>query len=324
LGKNFGGKMKKLVLFPFLVMLTISIASNSSAQSYPGSFTRVGFGAKGMALGNSISATTTGNVYPFYNPALATFQTGGSAAASVSLMSLGRQINIFSYTQGVKPTAGLAAGIMNATVSNIDGRDADGQHTTDLSTSENLFFFSFGNRFADNFSLGLSLKVYYYKLYSSMSSTSVGFDFGGIYEPTNNLSLGLAITDVGESYHWDSSALYGTSGSNFKTDFPHIIRVGLSYNLPIYNISASAQYDIAPSPLSALRIGIEYAPFNLLDLRGGFSAFNEQLLGTKVYFSFGFGAKISFLDFTPEVNYAYNSEPFSPYGIQTVTIIFGF
>lgn len=316
--------MKKLVLFLSLLMLIISIVNSSLAQSYPGSFTSIGFGARGIALGNSISATTTGNVYPFYNPALATFQIGGSVAASVSLMSLDRQVNIFTYTQGLKPTAGLAAGIMNATVSNIDGRDADGLHTTDFSTSENLFFFSFGNRFADNFSLGLSLKVYYYRLYSSISSTSVGFDFGGIYKPVDNLSLGLAVTDVGESYHWDSSSLYGTSGSNFKTDFPHVIRVGMSYNIPEYNVSASAQYDIAPTPLSALRFGIEYAPFDLLSIRGGVSAFNEQLLGTKFNYAFGFGARVSFLDLTPEVNYAYTSEPFSPYGIQTVTIIFGF
>lgn len=304
--------------------LLLMLCSVSFAQSYPGSFARIGLNAKGMSLGNSLSAVTTGNVYTFYNPALASFQDGGSVSASVALLSLDRQLNVLTYTQGVKPTAGISFGIINATVSNIDGRDNDGVHTTNLSTSENLFYFSFSNRFMEKLSLGVSLKMYYYKLYSSLTSTSIGFDFGGVYQFSNSFSIGVAATDIGESYHWDSSKLYGTDGSNFTTPFPHVFRIGAAYNMPQYNLSVSAQYDIAPAPLSALRAGIEFTPLDVLALRAGLSAGNEQYVGTKVTPSFGFGAKLVFLDFTPEINYAYVFEPFTPYGIQTLTLIFGF
>ncbi|MCL5267831.1 MAG: hypothetical protein M1469_06995 [Bacteroidetes bacterium] len=309
--------MKKIVL----VLLFYSV---TFAQSYPGSFARIGLNAKGMSLGNAISAMTTGNVYPFYNPALASFQHDGSVSASVSLMSLNRQLNVITYTQGLAPTAGLALGVINGTVSNIDGRDADGVHTSNLSTSEDLLFFSFSNQFVNAFSLGVSLKMYYYNLYSGMSATTIGFDFGGLYKPTDYLSIAFVATDIGESYHWDSSKLYGTDGSNFSTPFPHIFKVAASYSLPAIHSSVMAEYDIAPSPLNGIRGGVEFSPLDVLVLRAGFAATNEQYVGTKVTPTFGFGAKIAFLDLTPQLDYAYVSEPFSPYGIQTVSLIFEF
>ncbi|MCL4540331.1 MAG: hypothetical protein M1378_12185, partial [Bacteroidetes bacterium] len=263
-------------------------------------------------------------VYPFYNPALASFQHDGSVSASVSLMSLNRQLNVITYTQGLAPTAGLALGVINGTVSNIDGRDADGVHTSNLSTSEDLLFFSFSNQFVNAFSLGVSLKMYYYNLYSGMSATTIGFDFGGLYKPTDYLSIAFVATDIGESYHWDSSKLYGTDGSNFSTPFPHIFKVAASYSLPAIHSSVMAEYDIAPSPLNGIRGGVEFSPLDVLVLRAGFAATNEQYVGTKVTPTFGFGAKIAFLDLTPQLDYAYVSEPFSPYGIQTVSLIFEF
>ncbi len=306
------------------IILSLFVCSAAVAQSYPGSFSRIGLNAKGMALGNSISAMTEGNVYTYYNPALASFQEGGDVSGSVSLLSLDRQLNVITYTQGLKPTAGFSVGLINANVSNIDGRDADGVHTSTLSTNEYLAFFSFSNQFTPGLSLGLSLKMYYYNLYSGMTATGLGFDFGGLYKVTGALSVGVVVTDVGVQYHWDSSNLYGTDGSNFISKFPHVLKVGASYDFPILNSVLSAEYDSGPSSLSGFRAGVEYAPLAILVIRAGISTSNQLHLGTVVTPSFGFGAKIGFLDFTPEINYAYVSEPFTPYGTQTISLMFGF
>ena len=278
-----------------------------------------------MSLGNSISADVTGNVYTYYNPALASFQDGGSVAASVGLFSLDRQLNVLTYTQGLKPTAGLSLGIINATVSNIPETDFDGVQTGSLSTSENLFFFCFANKFSENFSLGLSLKLYYYHLYSDISSTAIGFDLGALYKATDFLSLAVVATDLGEEYHWDSSSLYGTDGSDFRTPFPHIFKIGAAYRLPLWNSSISAEYDISnSSSLNGIKAGLEIYPVEFFSIRGGFFAANEENVGTEVAPTLGFGAKVSFLSFAPEINYAYVAEPFTPYGIQTISLIFGF
>ncbi|MFZ1081062.1 MAG: hypothetical protein WAO19_03965 [Candidatus Kryptoniota bacterium] len=307
------------------LFLILILCSASFAQSDPGSFARIGLNAEGMSLGNSITAVTSGNVYTYYNPALASFQDGGSIAASVAMLSLNRQLNVLTYTQGLKPTAGLSLGIINATVSDIDGRDIDGVHTSNLSTSENLIFFSFSNRFTEGLSFGMSIKVYYYDLYSGITSTSVGFDLGAAYKLTDALSVALVATDLGEEYHWDSSSLYGTDGSNFMSKFPNVFKIGASYKLPIINSTISAEYDIATSSsLSGVRAGLEISPIDILSLRAGFSSSNQQFVGTQITPSFGFGAKVPFLNFTPEINYAYVSEPFTPYGIQTLSLIIGF
>ena len=243
----------------------------------------------------------------------------------MALLSLDRQLNVLTYTQGLKPGAGLSAGIINARVSNIDERDVNGAHTGDLSTGENLFFFSFSNEFIEGFSLGVSLKLYYYSLYTGISSTAIGFDFGGLYKVNDFLSFALVATDLGEEYHWDSSSLYGTDGSDFRTPFPHIFKIGAACKLPILNSSLSAEYDIATSSsLSGIKAGLEIHPIDLVSIRGGFSAGNQENVGTQVTPTFGFGVRGQFLDFAPEINYAYVVEPFSPSSIQTISLILGF
>ncbi len=307
------------------IFLTLLISSVAVAQtSYPGSFARIGLNAKGMAMGNSISAMPEGNVYTYYNPALASYQDGGTISGSVALMSLGRQLNVLTYTQGVKPTAGFSVGLINAHVGNIDGRDADGVHTSTLSTNQYLAYFSFSNRFLPDLSIGLTLKMYYYDLYSGLTSSAFGMDAGVLYRPTMFLSLAAVVTDMGAQYHWDSSKLYGTDGSNFVTQFPHILKLGASYDLPIINTLVTAEYDIAPGSLKGIRAGIEYSPLPLIVLRAGFISSNQLNIGTVITPSFGFGAKIELLDFAPEIDYAYVSEPFTPYGIQTISLMFGF
>ncbi len=306
------------------IIMSLLFCSVAFAQSYPGSFSRIGLNAKGMALGNSISAMPEGNVYTYYNPALASFQMGGSISGSVALMSLGRQLNVITYTQGLRPGAGMSLGLINANVTNIDGRDADGAPTGNFSTSEYLAYFSFSNEFFSGFSVGVNLKMYYNNLYSGLTSTALGFDIGALYRVTNDLSLGAVVTDLGVKYHWDSSNLYGTDGSSFTSPFPHIVKLGASYDLPIFHSCVTAEYDIAPGALSGIRAGLEVSPIPLLALRAGLYTSNQLNLGTVVTPSFGFGAKIELLDFAPEINYAYVFEPYTPYGIQTISLMFGF
>jgi hypothetical protein len=316
-GKDSGVEMKTIILL--LALVSVSIA-----QTDPGSFARIGLNAKGMSLGNSISALSSGDVYTYYNPALSSFQNGGNISASVALLSLDRQLNVITYTTGLRRGAGLSVGIINGTVSNIDGRDVDGIHTSNLSTSENQIFFSFSNRFFNGFSIGLSLKLYYYSLYSGISSTAIGFDVGALYKATDFLSIAIVATDLGEQYHWDSSSLYGTDGSNFVTPFPHVFKIGAAYRLPILNSAITAEYDVSTSPsLNGLRAGIEVHPIDVIAIRGGFSAGNQQNVGTEITPTFGFGARVAFLGIAPEISYAYVAEPFSPYGIQTISINFG-
>ena len=127
-------------------MIVSAQSAVSDISSMPGSFSRLGFGARGMGMGNAMSAVIDGSLVSYYNPALAPFQVGNSFQTSYSILSLDRSLNFINYTRRfelgkkVNPDgtivprsiAGISVGIINAGVSNIDGRDSDGRKTGDL------------------------------------------------------------------------------------------------------------------------------------------------------------------------------------------------
>src|ERR1035437_1339064 len=186
----------------------------------PGSFSRFGFGARGMGMGNAMSSVTEGNLVSYYNPALSVFQEKNSFQTSYTFLSLDRSLNFLNFTRkfdfysskdSTKPrsTAGLSIGLINSGVSKIDGRDGDGIKTGDLLTSENQFFLGLANRFSEKVSVGVAFKLYYYKLYQQITATAFGLDFGLLYKISEHFNLALMISDLNSKYKWDSSPVYG-------------------------------------------------------------------------------------------------------------------
>jgi len=123
--------------FLFSILTFIGMAASpvdAQLAGTPGAFARLGFGARGMGMGNALTAVIDGDVASFYNPAVTPFLTERVAAVSYGLLSLDRSLNTLSYSQAIKPTAGFSFGIINAGVSKIDGRDGDGAQTGELFT----------------------------------------------------------------------------------------------------------------------------------------------------------------------------------------------
>jgi len=73
----------------------------SSISSLPGSFSRLGFGARGLGMGNAMSAVIEGNLVSYYNPALAVFQESNSFQTSYSFLSLDRSLNFINFTKQI-------------------------------------------------------------------------------------------------------------------------------------------------------------------------------------------------------------------------------
>ncbi len=76
--------MKKLLLIA--VLLTLA-ATEAHAQA-AGAFSRMGFGARGVAMSNALVADASGYASPYYNPALAPFIPRQSLDASAAFMTL--------------------------------------------------------------------------------------------------------------------------------------------------------------------------------------------------------------------------------------------
>jgi hypothetical protein len=318
LNSNEVSLKKFFILLLFFTLQIFAQPKFSRISSMPGAFSRMGFGARGIGMGNAMSAVTEGNLVSYYNPALSVFQDGNLFQTSYSFLSLDRSLNFLSFTKKFefssknKATAGISAGIINSGVGNIDGRDNDGFATGNLSTSENQFFIGFANRFSEKLALGLSVKFYYYKLYKQISSSSVGLDIGALYRINDHWNLSLMISDINSKYNWDSTPLYGQSGSNTNDRFPIMKKIGLSYSSITIGLIAAVEFENSNAGTNILRGGIEYNILGGLFLRAGVDQFNLSNSDFPAKPSFGFSYFQKFNSIIIGVDYAFMFEQYSP------------
>ncbi|MBI2417721.1 MAG: hypothetical protein HYV28_07425 [Ignavibacteriales bacterium] len=292
--------MKKVLMkntLQIVLLLVFCVIGKLAAQpvyektnSAPGEFSRMGFLPRGIAMGNATSAVIEGQLSSFYNPAVAVFQNKNSAQAAFSVLSLDRSLNYLSFTRRFdfyssrdtganrtpRSSAGFSAGVIASGVSDIDGRDNQGFKTEALSTSQNLYFFSFANRFSKKVAIGVTVKIYYYKLYKDVTSTGTGFDFGAIYKATDNLAFAATFMDINAKYKWDTSPIYGTDGTATTADFPLTIKLGSSYIFRFDdNSSLLTALELESNNLGRrlIRAGAEYQFMPELTLRAGLDNF---------------------------------------------------
>ncbi len=194
-----------------------------------GAFARLGFGARGMALGNALVADPSADVSPHYNPALLPSASGQRISASAALLSFDRELQFLEFTAPLGPTAGIGLSLTHAGVNDIDGRNADGARTETLSTDEFALSLAFGNRFADRVSVGTALTLYQSNLVPEVDPVrGFGIDIGVGVQATDRLHLAATVNDLLARYEWDASPIGGGS----HTDrFPLRVRLGASYTL---------------------------------------------------------------------------------------------
>jgi len=318
--------LKKLIIgFLFITAATAAQPQFSSINSMAGAFSRMGFGARGMGMGNGISAVKEGNLVSYYNPALSVFQEGNSFQTSYSILSLDRSLNFVNFTRkfemgstempdGTKKsrsTAGISAGLINAGVSGIEARDSQGKKYNELSTSENLFFVSLANKFSEKLAIGIAFKFYYYKLYEEVTSSGLGFDIGAIYSFNNALSFSLVLSDINSKYEWDTGGLYGQNGLKTTNKFPLLKKFGAAYKFAEQKLVIAAEIESSNAQSNYLKAGAEYNIFDGLFVRSGFDKLNLSNSDIPVRPSFGFSYFYTLNSLMIGIDYAFVIEPYS-------------
>lgn len=300
----------------------------SKISSMPGAFSRMGFGARGIGMGNTMSSIIEGNLVSYYNPALIIHQENNSFQTSYSFLSLDRSLNFINFTRrfeffsdksslikNPKPraTAGVSVGIINAGADKIDGRDRNGFKTEELSTSENQFFLGLAKKFSEKISFGVAIKFYYYKLYEKISATSVGFDIGGLYRINENWNVSAMISDINSKYKWDTSPVYELQGSNYEEKFPILRKVGISYRNKKLGLIASAEFENSNAESNIIRAGAEYNVIENFFVRAGIDQMNLMNSDFLPKPTFGFSYFKEIGNITFGVDYAFMVEQYSPF-----------
>jgi hypothetical protein len=306
------------ILISGLGIDSIRAQTSLTSAGMAGAPFRLGFGARGIGMGNSMSAITLGDINSYYNPALLPFQLDRIVLLSYGSLTFDRRLNFASYAQHVNPDAGISIGIINAGVSNIDGRDRDGQRTETYSTSENQFFLSFGVKPSSSLAIGVTTKVLYYSLYRDVSSTTVGLDFGALYSISDELHIAIVVQDVLSKYKWDTSRIYGQNGSSLDDKFPLRKRLGLSYSIQSLGVVLSTEGELMENE-SIVRFGAEIDLFSGLQLRGGIDQLRFAA-DISVKPSIGFSAQTEIGSWSPRFDYAYVFEPYSSSAMHFLTL----
>lgn len=311
--------MKAAAIIAVALLSTASRAQVSSPLGgKAGAPMRLGFGSEGIGMGNAMAGTMVRVKAGYYNPALVAYQETKDVFVSVGFLSLDRGLNFANFSTPLPPSAGLSIGLINAGVSGIDGRDADGRHTETFSTSENMFMLSFGARMEESFAVGITAKIHYYRLTSDMSSTTAGFDVGMVWLATAELAVGAILQDIGSKYRWDSMQRYGAQG-NVTTDyFPVRKRVGIGYRPAGLPLTAAAEGEWV-TEMFMVRIGAAFAPLESFAVRTGIDQIGiSHVLSPRP--SFGFGVRTSAGSWQSHLSYAIVLEPHGPHSMHMVTI----
>lgn len=321
--------MKNIIKL-IILFLTLSAASYSQLGGLPGAFSRMGYSSRGISMGNAVTAVNTGDISGLYNPALSSFQNEHMLSLSYSFLSLDRSLNFISYTKNFKlPNqseggAGITFAWINSGVGKIDGRDIDGFSIGELSTSENLFVFAPSIRVSDKIALGAGFRLYYSKLYEGITSTTFGFDLGGLYKVNDNINLAVTVKDINSKYEWNTIDLYGSqNGTQTKEKFPRLYTLGFSYLLPKNFGIVSAEYQTSNKRSNMFRVGAEINPVKDIKFRAGWDRLDynaEDMLGGSRP-SAGIGYQKTFGSYIVGIDYSFALEPYTHNPFQTVTAV---
>ncbi|CAN5622198.1 PorV/PorQ family protein [soil metagenome] len=345
------GSAKKVKLSIAAIALAVLAFSNplyAQTGSNAGSFSRLGFGSKGMSMGNAMVSNIFTDVSGYYNPALSAFQKTGVVTLGYTFMSMDRHLNFLGFAKKfdlpgqTNGGAGISFSVINSGVTNIDGRDNDGSSIGDLSTSENQFYLATSFLLSERVSFGVGFKMYYSKLYAGITTTSIGFDLGAVFNPKDNLSFGVSLRDINAKYKWDTSDIYGSNGNTTEDKFPFLLSAGGTLKLQKGKGSVSAQYNFEKVPKytdritlitaetknqSYFSIGGEYLITDQITVRAGLDRINpgsDDFAGNlKPSVGVGFIKDIGKAT-SLGLDYSFQLEPYSKDPIQNLGLVFKF
>ncbi len=280
------------------LIITLLVCVNSTAFSQAGragAFLRLGVGARAKAMGSAFTGLAQGVESSYYNPAGLPFLENKQLQLSYRALSLDRQFNYIGFGLPIRPkvaggsgektlNGGFALSWIHAGISDIDGRNSDGQHSQTLSNSENAFNFAFGLHPTQKLAIGLTVKVVLNRFPDlgiedkTVSANGVGFDFGLLYFAAEGVTFGVTFKDINAKYRWNSQDIFDEDGSETIDEFPKIGRYGAAIDVPqIDNLLVLFDYEqIYKESLFKDRVddrfhfGVQYGVRENIKLLGGF------------------------------------------------------
>lgn len=322
-----------------LMLLTGLIPVQLLAQNggFAGASTRLGYSARGLAMGNAMSAVTSQGAFSYYNPAQAALEIGSKQTdLTVGILPYDRILQTAGAQFKLPPTAGLSFTILRAGVNDIDGRTQSGYPTERFDISEYQLASNFGIRLNEKFNAGIGLKFNLANYHQKLSNAvAVGVDFGFLYEISPSLNFAGSVRDLFANYSWNSQDLYNLDQArNVVNNFPTRVIFGLAWQSKDVTLSSDFEIQAYSSEITEtevfvdngipteitssetintsstqFRVGASWNAHERFTLRGGWNLPETTNLDSWGLSS-GFSIHLPFDVFSPSIDYAFVMEPY--------------
>ncbi len=295
-------------------------------------------GARGVAMGGSVMAQSTGTEAWFWNPACATTVDGSEVSFSHRqyIADIGLDRVAFAHNAGGLGVIGLTATVLSTTDEMVRTTSQPEGTGETWAASFVIVGASYARALTDRVSLGLNGQYISETIFNE-SAQGVAFDFGFTYRPTwDGLTLGVVVKNYGPSMKFDGPDFDqpiedgdGAGGRDGRTqsasfELPSFIQFGVAWDAwtrDNQQLRLSGSFQSNNFTEDEYRVGSEWAFSNQLFLRGGYvaSSLDQYMYG----FSAGAGLRLPIGDREARLDYAWADAGVFD-GNHLFTLTFGF
>ena len=289
-------------ILSFVILLSYIFSDYSGG--YPGSSFRYGASAREVSLSNSIVSNNNKGFNAFTNPALLPKNRGRHIGSSLFILSADRNVQAFTFSQELPPSAVAAISLFRSGVNSI-GINSNEEFTGNIGYSDGFIMLSFGVGITESISIGVNGKALFQKFSISTletdnyTSTGIGADLGLLYS-SGSINSGLKI----EFGKFNFNEVIQGMNSQYEEKIPSRVSLGFSYSginsilLLFQHELSKVNEDITTQRTSA---GFEYqknfiVPFHFrLGLRQAQWVRISDSNSIKVKPSIGLGTELTFM-----------------------------
>ena len=243
----------------FLCLTFSQVRADTGDGGYAGAFQQLGLGARALGMGGAFVGVADDATAGFWNPAGLVQIEIRTIGAFFRKMALDRRLSYVTYCQPIRNEATISIGWVNAGVSDVVGRNENGEITDEIENYENAIDLFFARKIINELSAGVRLGYIQYNL-ANTNAYGVGFGFSVFGKPTHELRVGAAVENLGMRYSWASGEYwkkYDLLGSSSKEEFPINLRFGASYLLWDDRILVCSEIDKNAKQKEKIHFGVE-------------------------------------------------------------------
>ena len=266
---------KKFFLIGSLILLCFASShlwADTGDGGYAGAFQRLGLGARALGMGGAFVGVADDATAGFFNPAGLVQIRMRTFGAFFRKMTLDRRLSYVTYCQPIREEATLSLGWTNAGVTDVVGRNENGEITEEIKNYENAVELFFGRKIIKELAVGLRIGYIQYNL-ANINAYGVGFGLSAFGKPIEKLRVGAAVENLGMKYSWTSGEYwkkFDLLGSSSKDEFPINLRFGASYLLLKDRILVSSEIGKNGKQKEKIHLGAEGWILEKLAARAGY------------------------------------------------------